>query len=95
MVTVAERDGLDDAIDAMVYDVWPRYVTEGTTRGYSDYIPDWYGMFRRWPHLQFGLFAEDGEMVACGNACLCVGWRPRFSPGYRLGLGDGSGSRGL
>lgn len=73
LVTVAEQPELAEAIDQMVYDVWPRYVTQGDWRGYSDYVPDWYGMFRRWPHLQFGLLAEDGEMVACANG-LSFGW---------------------
>jgi hypothetical protein len=73
VITVSERAALIDAIDKMVVDVWPAYVIHGSTRGYSDFNPDWYGIFRRWPHFQLGLFDSTGEMVACGNG-LAFPW---------------------
>ncbi|MBX3001238.1 MAG: hypothetical protein KF893_22145 [Caldilineaceae bacterium] len=73
VITVDERPPLAEAIDAMIVEVWPAYMIQSSTRGYSDFNPDWYGIFRRWPRFQLGLFDAAGEMVACGNG-LSFAW---------------------
>ena len=72
--TVADDPGLADRIQALIDAVWPRFVTESTTpKGHT--LPfDWFGIFRRWPHLQYVLIdPADNTLVAAGNA-LTLAW---------------------
>lgn len=73
--TVAEDPSLGDRLEGLVQAVWPRYITESPTPP-ADYNAktDWFGIYKRWPHLQFGLFdPRSGELAAAGNM-LAFAW---------------------
>ncbi len=72
--TVADDPAIEDTIEAILEEVWPRYLREGHWAGGDSPRTDWFGIYRRWPHYQFVLFdAESREPLAAGNA-LELAW---------------------
>lgn len=72
--TVADDPALFAPMQALIERVWPKFVTESHhPKGHS--MPfDWFGVFRRWPHLQFVLLeSKCGEIAAVCNA-LTLAW---------------------
>lgn len=73
VLTVADDPGLKERIQGLIDRVWPRFVTEAAWP--KDYAlrSDWFGVYRRWPHLQFGLIdPANGALVGAGNALTLV-----------------------
>lgn len=68
IITVAEQPQLAEQIEETIATVWPTYILEAASSGYSKYRPDWYGIYRRWPQFQFALFDQAQEIVATANA---------------------------
>lgn len=72
--TVADDPGLAHRIQALIEAVWPEFITQSDSpKGHS--LPfDWFGVYKRWPHLQFVLVdPADGSLVAACNA-LTLAW---------------------
>ena len=72
--TVADDSALADTIQAMIDRIWPPFVTEARMpKGHA--LPfDWFGIYDRWPHLQFALIDPvDGTVVGACNA-LTLAW---------------------
>lgn len=70
--TVADDPRLADQIQTLIEQTWPAYVLESHAPPDNPLPTDWMGVYRRWPHLQFGLF-DGQELVAGGNA-LTLAW---------------------
>ena len=72
--TVAKNSGLAGQIQDLIDRVWPRFVTEGDAPKGHPLPFDWFGINKRWPHLQFVLIdPEDNGVVGAGNA-LTLAW---------------------
>lgn len=72
--TVADDPELADRIQAMVDRSYPTFVTQSTMpQGHT--LPfDWFGIYARWPNLQYVLIDRtDGGIVAACNA-LTLAW---------------------
>lgn len=72
--TVADDPTLAETIQAMIDRIWPPFVTQASMpKGHT--LPfDWFGIFDRWPQLQFVLIDPvDGVMVGACNA-LTLAW---------------------
>jgi len=67
--TVADRPALQGEVTALIERVWPRFITRaGSVPGMPS--PDWLGIYRRWPDLQYAMLSVDGEVMAAGNAAV-------------------------
>ena len=65
--TVAEDWTLQERIEAMYAQLWPRLILEGHPAGiYTP--PAWQTIYECWPQFQFGLFDSEGRLVGAGNA---------------------------
>lgn len=74
VVTVADDPSLKERMVALADRTWPRFMLESTYAGDLPTKPDWFGIYTRWPHLQFALLDNaSGEMLACANA-LAFAW---------------------
>lgn len=73
LVTVADDPAGLHRIEAIVEEVWPAYVLHASVSGYSEFRPDWMGIYRRWPQFQFLLVDPQGQAVAAGN-CAATAW---------------------
>lgn len=72
--TVADDPGLVDRIQELIDRVWPKFVTQSSTPKAYPMSFSWFGIYDRWPHLQFALLDPvDGGLVAAGNA-LTLTW---------------------
>ena len=72
--TVVDDPALFDRIQELIDLVWPSFVTQSNSpKGHA--LPfSWYGIYERWPHLQFVLIdATDRGIVAACNA-LTLAW---------------------
>jgi hypothetical protein len=72
--TVADDPALAHTIQELIDRVWPPFVTQaGMPKGHP--LPyDWFGIFKRWPHLQIALVdPADGSLVGACNA-LTLAW---------------------
>jgi GNAT superfamily N-acetyltransferase len=70
--TVAEDPALQERMQALIDRVWPRFILESHTAGVYQPL-SWFGIYRRWPQFQFGLFGPDEQLVAAANA-LALPW---------------------
>ena len=71
--TVAAHPELQGTISDLIESVWPWFVLESDPpHSYDLPMQNWYGIYRRWPELQFVLLDGD-TVVAAGNA-LAVAW---------------------
>lgn len=77
LVTVADAGpDLAEELQGLIDAVWPLYVQEAAAAGYSDFTPDWWGIFSRHPQYQFGLYrpqnnaSEDGSEDASEDSGL-------------------------
>jgi hypothetical protein len=72
--TVADDPGLADQIQDLIDRVWPPFVTQASSPKGHTLSFDWFGIYRRWPHLQVALFEpSSGAMVGACNA-LTLAW---------------------
>jgi GNAT superfamily N-acetyltransferase len=69
IVTVADDSGMAERIQELSDRVWPKFVTQAGIPKNHTLRFDWFGIYRRWPHLQFALLnPDDGALVGAGNA---------------------------
>jgi hypothetical protein len=69
IVTVADDPAMAGRIQDLVDRVWPNFVTESDAPKGHPLPFDWYGINRRWPHLQIALIDPvDGGLVGACNA---------------------------
>ena len=74
VLTVADDPGLAERIQALIDRVWPKFVTEARWPKDFQMRSDWFGVYERWPHLQFALIdPANGALVGAGNA-LTLAW---------------------
>ena len=72
--TVADDPTLELGIQAIIDAVWPAFILEGHAAGGDAPSTDWFGIYQRWPQLQFVLYdPASGEPLAGGNA-LALAW---------------------
>jgi hypothetical protein len=72
--TVADDRGLADRIQELIDAVWPKFVTEAGIPKEHEMPFEWFGIYRRWPHLQCALVdPADGGVVGAVNA-LTLAW---------------------
>lgn len=72
--TVADDPQLAERMQGLIERVWPRFITESHDPKGHPMPFDWFGVFKRWPHLQFVLLGpEHGEIAAACNA-LTLAW---------------------
>jgi hypothetical protein len=72
--TVADDPGLARRMQALIEDVYPQFITQSESPKGHPMPFDWFGVYERWPHLQFVLIdPADGSLVAACNA-LTLAW---------------------
>lgn len=65
--TVAEDGTLQERMEEMYSQLWPRAILEGQPAGDYD-VPEWVTIYRQWPQFQFALLDAEDRLVCTGNA---------------------------
>lgn len=69
---VSDDPTLVGKIQSLIGLVWPVFMINSDAPKNHPLPWDWSGIFKRWPHLQFALLDDEGEMVGAGNALTFV-----------------------
>lgn len=73
VTTVAEDPALAEQIEAIVRRVWPAVILEGHGL-FADMPHDWWGVYSRWPQLQFAVSASGSSTLLAGANALAMAW---------------------
>jgi hypothetical protein len=69
LVTIAERSSLQNDMEQLMDENWPRYTFEANLpRAFPSDDVSWLSIYKFWPCYQFGLYNDAGDLVACGNS---------------------------
>lgn len=72
--TVADDPPLADRIQELIDRVWPKFVTQSWIPKGHPMPYDWFGIYRRWPHLQIALIDPADGMLAGACNALTLSW---------------------
>ncbi len=69
LVTIAERPSLQNDMEQLMDENWPRYTFEANLpKAFQSNDLSWLSIYKFWPCHQFGLYNNAGDLVACGNS---------------------------
>jgi GNAT superfamily N-acetyltransferase len=72
--TVADDPALVDTIQGLVDAVWPLYMREMHYARGARYRPDYFGLFKRWPHLQTAIYDPGSEEIIASTMACALAW---------------------
>jgi hypothetical protein len=93
LVTIAERSSLQNDMEQLLDENWPRYTFEANLpKAFQSDDVSWLSVYKFWPCYQFGLYNDAGDLVACGNSlplALDGGVASLPSQGWDWGINQG------